>query len=169
MSRLPRCAASLALAFAVAACGGGDEEPAEVGVDAIEASVLPAELLGLRVDPEDLTSQLEQAERPYADAAGLFSFREEDDELQATLQVTRFDRDADLGDRDVEGTILAQIAKTPPLRLQMGETTVFQSRADRQSVSVWFTENHFMVLSTRDSYDTPRQLLRSLTELESLA
>lgn len=152
--------------LALAGCGG-DGAPAEVGVDPIDRDVLPRTVLGLEVDSEDLTDQLDSVERPYAASAGLFSLRA-DEELQATLQVIEFDPDADLGDRDVEGTILAQIAKTPPLRLRMGQTVVHMSRADRQSVAVWFTDRHFLVLSTRDSYETPRELLRTLTSLETL-
>lgn len=159
--------AVLVVALAVSACGG-DDAPAEVGVDPIDRGILPSAVLGLEVDPEDLTDQLESVQRPYAAAAGLFSLRD-GDELQATLQVTEFDPEVDLGGRDVEGTILAQIAKTPPLRLRVGDTVVYMSRADRQSVAVWFTDRHFLVLSTRDSYETPRELLRTLTSLETLA
>lgn len=155
------------VALGLSGCGN-DDAPTEVGVDPIDRDVLPDSVLGLVVDSEDLTDQLESVQRPYAASAGLFSLREAE-ELQATLQVTEFDPDADLGDRDVEGTILAQISKTPPLRLRVGDTVVYMSRADRQSVAVWFTDRHFLVLSTRDSYETPRELLRTLTSLETLA
>ena len=44
----------------------------------------------------------------------------------------------------------------------MGGRDVYRSSQRKQSLTSWFEGNYFLILAVRDSYDTPRALLREL-------
>lgn len=126
---------------------------------------LPLFLSGLRVDEEDIAATLEAGERPYLEAMGLWSLREEDDLLQATLQIGRFSDDVDPADEEFQDRIVTNIG--PGARtLRMGEQTVHVTGGDRQTLSIWFSGEHLFILSTRDGYGGGRRLLRAVLEIE---
>lgn len=156
-----------ATAMLLGACG---DEPAEVdaakgrSIDKLEVSV-PLSLAGLEVVEEDIAETLEQGRRPYLDAATLFSFRE-DDLLQATLQIGRFADDVDPTDEDFVNTIVTNIG--PGARqVRMGDTELYLTGADRQTLSIWFSDDNLYILSTRDGFPQGRALLREALEIEA--
>lgn len=159
--------ALLVLALGAGACS---DDPAEVDaakdrqLEQLDISV-PLSLDGLRVDEEDITETVEQGSRPYLDAVALYSFREEDDLLQATLQVGRFAGDVDAEDEEFRDLIINNIG-TGARELRMGDHTVFVTGADRQTLSVWFQGDHLFILSTRDGFEGGRGLLRAALEVQ---
>ncbi len=48
----------------------------------------------------------------------------------------------------------------------MGKATVYRTSARNQSISLWFTDEHFFVLSVRDTYPQARALLRDALGLK---
>lgn len=157
----------VAACLAMAACGS---DPAEVGaaesrvIDKLEISV-PLSLAGLEVVEEDIAETLEQGRRPYLEAVTLYSFRE-DDLLQATLQIGRFADDVDYSDEDFINTIVTNIG--PGAReVRMGDTDLYLTGADRQTLSIWFSDDHLYILSTRDGFAQGRSLLREALEIEA--
>lgn len=160
--------AGLALAVALASScgdGSGDEATPASQIQRLGPDLVPGELLGLTVAPEDMSASLAKAERSYASAVGLFGLRDRDDVLQATLQVTRFNDEADHDDDRFRDQLLARIGGSLPRKVRVGDDPVFVLRGTRQALSVWFRGGYFFVLSTRERYETPRALLRVALEL----
>lgn len=171
MSR--RCRSVLApLALAVAALGVASCGSSNETVDAADERVIgdldaaiPTRLAGYRLEEEDIAELLEEGRRPYLEAASLYSIREDDDLLQATLQVGRFADDVDLDDEDFRNLLITNIGSgARPFR--MGDTEVYITGADRQTLNVWFDEQHLFILSTRDGFESGRALLREALELQ---
>ena len=167
MVRTGACALALAAAaFGLGACG--DEPPAVAAAERREIGELelsiPLDVDGLDVEEEDITETLQDGRRPYLDAAGLYSFRE-DDLLQATLQVGRFAPNVDADDEDFINGIITSIG--PGAReVRMGEQQLYLTGADRQTLAVWFRNRHMFILSTRDGFEGGRALLREAVELQ---
>ena len=157
-------ASTLALVVTLAGCGDGDDEAA-AAIAALPDDAVPSEILGLAVEAEDVEERLEGAERNYVDATGLYSLRE-GDRLQATLQVARLNDDADVDDERFRLSIVNQIGSTEPKAFRMGESTVYLTASKRQSVAVFFEERSFVVLSTLETYESSRALLREVLELD---
>jgi hypothetical protein len=157
-------ASTLALVVALAGCGGGDDETA-AAIATLPDDAVPSEILDLTVEAEDVEERLEGAERNYVDATGLYSLRE-GDRLQATLQVARLNDEADVDDERFRLSIVNQIGSTEPKAFRMGESTVYLTASKRQSVAVFFEERSFVVLSTLETYESSRALLREVLELD---
>jgi hypothetical protein len=157
-------ASTLALVVALAGCGGGDDETA-AAIATLPDDAVPSEILDLAVEAEDVEERLEGAERNYVDATGLYSLRE-GDRLQATLQVARLNDEADVDDERFRLSIVNQIGSTEPKAFRMGESTVYLTASKRQSVAVFFEERSFVVLSTLETYESSRALLREVLELD---
>ena len=157
-------AAGLALAASLAGCGGGGDGDA-TAIAALPEDTLPSELLGLTVEPEDVSERLEGADRSYVEAAGLYSLRE-GERLQATLQVTRLNDEADTDDERFRLAVVNQIGSTEPKAFRMGDRIVYLTASKRQSVAVFFGERSFGVLSTLETFEQSRALLREILELD---
>ena len=157
--------AAFLAAAAMSGCGGS-EEPAETVAAPPPTIELPTKLLGLDVATEDIQASLvEGAEQPFVDSVGLFAFREEADLLQATLQVSRFTREARPEDGGFRGAIVSRIGGTNPRKARVGEDQVFVTTGQNQNLFIWFEEQGFFVLTVRNDYLFPRTLLRRLLEL----
>ncbi len=167
-SRLLPAAVLAAIVLATAACGNGEDALAEAtpakSIRQLDASFLPGELLGLPVAQEDQAAALATAERSYVDAVGLYSLRS-DELLQATLQVSRFNENADYSSGSFRRSLLAQIGGSRPKAVRMGKQTVYLTSGTKQRISIWFKEKYLFVLSTRDEYPYPRTLLREALEI----
>lgn len=156
--------AIVATAALVTACGGGESavDRAEAReIVALDAGI-PLTLNGLDIVEEDITETLSQVDRPYLDAASLYSFRDED-LLQATLQIGRFSDDVDLDDEDFLLQLVTLVG-SGAREFRIGEQSVFVTGADRQTLTVWFKSGHMFILSTRDTFDGGRSLLRSIVQ-----
>lgn len=171
-TRLRRAAGSVALALLVVAapaCGGGvsvaDEATPAKQIKQLPADLVPGDIRGLKVTREDMSTTLEGVTRSYTDAIGLYSFRR-DDLLQATLQITRFNDEADWKNPRFRSSVVSQIGGSVPQRIRVGDDTVYLTRGTKQSLSIWFRGQHLLVLAVREEFLEPRALLRDVLELE---
>ena len=165
--RLSAAALVLVLAVLTAGCGGGEDTAAPTKIELLPNDLLPASMAGLRVDAEDIEETVKGGKRQsYLESAGLYSFRTDDDLLQATLQVSRFDEKARFTDNDFRQSVLLQIGSTVPRSFRMSDQTVYLSTGRRQNVVIWFKGEYLFVLSTREEFGRPRSLLREAIDLE---
>lgn len=153
----------LAVAF-LGACAKSDAEAVEgEDIEQLDASILPAEVLGLKVQTED-ASAVKNAKRTFVRAVGLYSLRDAEDVLHAYVQATRFSEDARPGESSFRRSLVQQIGTTSPKQYRMGDHTVYLTTGKQQSLAVWFEDDYMFLLGTRDEYATPRTLLRALLE-----
>ena len=134
-------------------------------IEPLEADAVPAELVGLEVELEDISDVIDSAKRPYLAAASLYSLRE-DEALQATLQIGRFADDADHEDEKFRSRLLENVGAGSVQEYQVGGDSVYLTRGDRQQVAVWFKDDYMFVLSTREEFGRSRTLLRRSLELQ---
>jgi hypothetical protein len=155
---------AVAIAVGAAACGGRDGNGDTVVIQQLSADVLPSKLLGLNVELEDVAARVEGVERSYIESTGLFSLRD-GDELKATLQISTFNDEAKI-DRKFRLAVVDQIGATKPRSFRMGDDTVYLTSSKRQGVAIFFRPRSFVVLSTLDTFDQGRSLLREILELD---
>lgn len=158
----------LALVLMAGACGDDGAESAgtkQSEIKALPADLLPSAILGLAVTSEPTKEVLGGRDRTYLDGIGLYSLRS-DDLVQATLQVSKFNDDADYKSAGFRATIVAQVgsAKSRPARL--GERTVYLTTGTRQRITLWFQDRYLFILAVRDEFDRPRTLLRKALEID---
>lgn len=159
----------LAVILAAAALGGcGSDDGLDQGsgkIDLIKSDRIPAELMGLQVQNEDVSKTLSEIKRSWADGVALYSFRREE-LVQATLQINRFNENADYDDAGFRRRILQQIGGTAPRQVQVGDEDVFVTQSTKQTLAIWFEGEHLFVLSIRQDFEKPRSLLRAALELQ---
>lgn len=151
-----------------AACGGGDDEGGKItAIKLLPKDLLPASVAGLRVQSEDVSATVKGGKRQsYLESAGLYSFRSEDDLLQATLQVSRFSDEARFTDPKFRQSVLLQIGSSQPSSFRMGDQTVYLTTGKSQNVVVWFKDEYLFVLGAREDFGQPRTLLREAIDLD---
>ena len=159
----------VAAALVAPACGRSDASEAKgtagKAVASLEPGSIPAELLGLTVQKEDVAGTVAQVDSAFIDGLGLYSLRD-DDLVQATLQVSRFNKEADTGSSEFRQAIVNQIGSARPRAYRLGSRTVYLTTGTKQSIAIWFTGRYMFVLASRSDYDQPRTLLRRALELE---
>lgn len=164
--------ALVALVVLLAGCGRSDagvEPTAGKQVKDLELSGLPAELLGLKVQREDVSETVARVDSAFVDALGLWSLRtvsDGGDLVQATLQVSRFSEGADPRSPRFRQTVVNQIGSSKPRAFRLGARTVYLTTGTKQSIAVWFSGRHLFVLASRSDYDQPRTLLRRALEIK---
>lgn len=159
-----------ALAVALFVSGACGTDTGSVGspisgkeVKPIAADVLPAEVLGLSVSTEDISLQLAGQERSYVTDLGLFGLREGDPPLlKATLQISRFNDQAEVGKASFRSQVLNRVGNTVPLEFRVDDQRVFITSGNSQTIAVWFRGKELRILSVRADYPFPRTLLREL-------
>lgn len=159
---------AVAAGLLLSACGGGDSAVGRADervIEPLDVDALPAEMLGLSIEREDIEEILNATKRPYLQAASLYSLRE-GDELQATLQIGAFADDAEYAEDSFRRSLLATLGGGSIRELRVGGRPVFLTTGDRQQVAIWFEEDLMVVLSTREEFEQPRTLLRNALELE---
>jgi hypothetical protein len=158
----------VALAFATAGCGSAEVVASATGaqIDQLPADVLPATLAGLHVRHEDVRTELKQVRRSYAQAAGLWSLRRDDDRVQATLEIVRFFDEPRYSSNAFRRTIVNQIGTSRPVETRMGAHPVYRTTGTKQTVALWFSGRHMLLLSIRDDLKTPRTLIRRALEVK---
>jgi hypothetical protein len=160
-----------ALGFALlgGACGEAPTASAEAtaasDIEQLPSTLLPSEILGLAVQREDMSEALQGAQLSYVDEVGLYSLRR-DDLLQATIQVSRFNDNADAENEDFRRALLSQVGGSVPKQLVIGDETLYLTTGTKQTISVFFRDRTMVVLAIRDDYDQPRGLMREALELE---
>lgn len=159
-------AAAALCALLLGACGADAVPTGTAGakIKDIPPSVVPEALLDLSVAPEDIRSTLARVEKSYVAEAGLFSMRR-DDQVQATLQVLRFNSAANLDDPSFRAALVSQIGGATPEIGRVGSERVYFVRGVQQNLSVFYRDRYLLVLSVREDYEQPRNLLRAVLEL----
>ena len=167
LTPLRRVAGALVVAVALGgACGSDDgsvDRAEQRSIEDLDAAV-PLTVNGLEVVEEDVAETLDAAQRPYLEAAGLYSFRE-DDLLQATLQVGRFAPDVDEDDEVFVDRLVNRVS-AGARKVRMGDQLLYVGGADRQTLTMWFQDGHMFLLSTRDGFAGGRALLRQAVEIQ---
>ena len=121
--------------------------------------------MGLQVQSEDVSKTLSELKRSWAEGVGLYSFRREE-LVQATLQINRFNDNANYEDAGFRRQILQQIGGTAPRQIDVGDEDVFVTQSTKQTLAIWFEDEHLFVLSIRQDFEKPRSLLRAALELQ---
>jgi hypothetical protein len=158
-------AATLVVAVFGAACGTDKPEGvASKNIKELPANLLPSTYLGLEPHVEDIKDDLAATEaNAYIDSIALFSLRK-GDRLEATVQISKLSSKARPKDRAFQERVAGQIGGTTSQRFVMSGVNVYRSAVRKQTLTSWFSGNYFIILSVRDSYTTPRSLLRTLVE-----
>ena len=176
--RPARVRALLAVAAVVllaSACGPSDASEAKgtagEAVESLELASLPAEIMGLAVQKEDVAGTVAKVDSTFIEGLGLYSLRTASsgvggDLVQATLQVSRFNDDADLSSPEFRQTVVNQIGSVRPREFRLGTRTVYLTTGTKQSIAVWFAGRYLFVLASRSDYEEPRTLLRRALELK---
>jgi hypothetical protein len=166
MRRRVRLIALLLAGAAFAGCGSDDGlDQATNKIELIKSDRIPAEVMGLQVQSEDVSKTLSETKRSWADGVGLYSFRR-DELVQATLQINRFNDNADYEDSGFRRQILQQIGGSAPRQIQVGEEDVWVTQSTKQTLAIWFEDDYLFVLSIRQDFEKPRTLLRAAMELQ---
>jgi len=134
-------------------------------IETLGTDLLPADLLGLKVQAEDISGTIASEQRTYVEATSLYSLRS-DDLLQATLQVSRFNSDADADSPGFRRSLLNQIGGSRPRAVRLGDETIYLTSGTKQQLAVWFRGRHLLVLATREDYPRPKSLLRRALEVQ---
>ncbi|MEY2467607.1 MAG: hypothetical protein QOF21_305, partial [Actinomycetota bacterium] len=118
--------------------------------------------LGLTPQREDVKDDLaNQDTNAYIAAVGLFSLRD-GERLEATLQISKLSKSARPKDVKFQQQVANQIGGTKVQAFVMGNRNVYRSSQRKQSLTSWFDGDYYMILAVRDTYPTPRALLREL-------
>lgn len=169
MSRLAGTftAGALALGVLLSSACGSDGAAAGTSGDDIEKMdvTLSGEILGLEVAGEDVTEKIAGVERSYLNGMALYSLRE-NDIVKATLQIGRFNDDAEYRTSNFRRAIVNQIGGVRPQTVRLGDETVFLTKGTKQDITVWFRDRYMFVLAVRDDYEYPRSLIREALEIE---
>jgi hypothetical protein len=155
-------AAALSIGLA-SSCGNGDVAAEDEEATASSLN-LPAQVVGLKLVPEQLEEEdLQTIDRPYIDNLAVFSLRE-GELLRATLQVARFNRAARPEDDGFRGQILGLLGGQRPFDIVVGDTEVNATTGTSENVFAWFGGRGMFILSVQQDYPFPRTLLRRLIE-----
>ncbi|HZQ26216.1 MAG TPA: hypothetical protein VFA94_00835 [Acidimicrobiales bacterium] len=165
----------VAALFAVAVLGGACTQSARLTTVAgaevkVRADLLPTELAGLAVTPEDITKQAKEAGgHSYFTDSRLWALRS-GTRLRATLQVGHLTADAFASRTpdDVlafERQIVNQIGQAEPRLRVLGSRRVYVTSGSEQPLYIWFTGSELFILSMAKDYGEPRGLLRQALEL----
>ena len=165
-----RVVAGLLLVATMALSGCGDDGAAAEGtrakdIEQLPADLVPAELLGLQTKQEDIGDALATTKRAYIDSVGLYSFRRED-LLQATLQVSRFNDDAEFESPGFRRSVVSQIGGSVPKRVRIGKETVYLTTGTKQTLAMWYRGRNLLILAVREDYEQPRTLLREALRIQ---
>jgi hypothetical protein len=156
---------ALATMLSGAACSSSSPK----GTKAADIKQLPEDeltgtYLGLEARREDVGGTLSnQDANAYIDAVGLYSLRN-NQRLEATLQISKLSKHARPKDPTFQQLVANQIGGTKVQAFVMGGKHVYRSSQRKQSLTSWFQGDYFLVLSVRDTYKSPRTLLRILLE-----
>ncbi len=127
---------------------------------AIGVSTAPT-MGGLVVGREDPCADFQSSSASRAlNGIALFSLREPNRLLIATLEVGRFAPDAPLSDGDFRDGVMSQIGSTTPQALWLDGHEVYATSTTGLVLVSWFRGRYLFVLAIRDNYDQPKAILR---------
>ena len=157
------------VAFATLVSGAACGSSSPTGTSAKDIKQLPENelsgtYLGLEARREDIGGSLSNQEaNAYIDAVGLYSLRN-NQRLEATLQISKLSEHARPKDPKFQQLVANQIGGTKVQAFVMDGKHIYRSSQRKQSLTSWFQGDYFMILSVRDTYKSPRSLLRVLLE-----
>ena len=153
---------AIAVALVAGACGGPKAPEGVPGskIAALPATTLPSSILDLSISSEDFSGTASKAANTYVKEAGLYSMRQ-GDLVQATLEVLKFNGQARLDDPKFRTEVIGQIGGATPQIAQLGSDRVYFVSGIKQKISVWYRGRTLLVLSVRDDYERPRDLVRA--------
>lgn len=150
----------------VLGAGCGSETTTRAAADRGSLNLtLPSQVLGLKVQQEQLSQDLEDVDRPYFDALALFSLRE-NDLLRASLEVGRFNSLARPNSQSFRNQLLGKIGSREPRSMRVGGKTIYVTAGNQQAIFVWFDGDGVFVMITHQDFAFPRTLLRRILDLD---
>lgn len=162
------CVAATGILLLVPACTGNIVENVTGGGKVSSKGIdirIPSQLLGLRVQSENIAKQLKATKRPYIDNVGLFSLREAD-LVRATFQISRFNALARPESPTFRNNVISLLGGARAQPVRVNSTTVYVTTGNDQSIFVWFEGRGFFVLTCHRAYEFPRTLLRHVLDLK---
>lgn len=121
----------------------------------------PNTMAGLKVTAENPCSTYLEARGDRAlDAVALLGLRGDSNLLMATLEIGHFRSAAPLNDAGFRSEVLQSIGDLVPRPLVVGGQTVEVSASPGLVLVSWIRGNYLYVLALRDTYATPKELLR---------
>jgi hypothetical protein len=159
----------LAGALLTVACSSDEPEAAGNVTARRSAARLPEKILGLEVHEEKIGQNITDVQRTYLRSIGLFSFREGEELLRATLQVSEFNDVAPNERERFRDSVIGQLGTSVPVELRVGDDKLFLAAGGEQSIYAWFDELGFYALSVRSDYPFPRTMVRKLLNMEILS
>jgi hypothetical protein len=158
---LAACGALLMLVGS--ACGGGATASSTPSgkIKQIDPGLIPAEVVGLKVAPEDVSSTVKKSHRAFVEALTIYSMRE-GDKLMATLQVTRANDPGAKNLKRFRDAVIGQIGSSQPRTMVVQGRNVYVSTGTKQRIAFWFEGRYLFVLATRDEFKFRRTLLREM-------
>jgi hypothetical protein len=124
---------------------------------------MPDEIGGLKVGSEKLVAE-KQTDREYLEEIHLFSLRR-GKQLEGTIQLGRFRASAPVDEAGFRRSIASQVGTTVPVEHRVNGDTVYVTKSKRLSIAVWFEAPYMFVLSIRETYGSPKRLIRSALEV----
>lgn len=156
--------AACAVASLLAACGS--DTPKGLSGAAIKpiAVDLPTKILDLEVHKEPIEPTVAVAKNTYVTEVSLYSLRNENLAV-ATLQVSRLSRQFRYREERERAALADKIGGSRAQQYRLGADTVYVTQGQRQRISIWFRDATLFVLSSREDFARPRNLLRAALEV----
>jgi hypothetical protein len=129
---------------------------------------IPDTLIDLPVKREDISKTLTGVPNNLAtDQVSLYSIRNADNLLLATLEVGRFGDSADYKSGGFRKDLAAQIGASRSQVLRVGDQLVSITTAKGLTIAIWYRGRYLMVLSMRNTdFFRPKALLRAALEIK---
>lgn len=171
----PRFARHVALAlvvvftFVAAACGGGGGE--EVAPERVPDDLVPARMLddefGVFENTEESTVEAlaNSDESSLVADTRIWEVRR-GDRLVGTVQISTVLPKVDLLDADVRDRFVNQVILGQQSRIRVGDVEVFTTTSNDKTVYLWFGENLFQIMQTKDRALEPEALLTDLIDFQ---
>lgn len=156
-----RLAALVSCALLAAGCSGGSlPGPSGRSIAILPASSVPGTMAGLSVRTDDVRPSLRSVEHSYVDAIGFYSLRSHR-QVEATLEVARFGRQADYGSAAFRSSVAGGVEQAAPEQLSVRGAQVYQASGTRSTIDVWFSGPWMMELTVLGTYKHARSLLEA--------
>ena len=98
-------------------------------------------------------------------AVGLYSIRQPDDLLVATLQIAQLQSGRRYQTKSFRATIVNQLGTSEPRATRMSGETVYRATATKQTIAIWFRGQHMFLLTVRQDFNRPRALIREALQV----
>lgn len=129
------------------------------------APKLPRTIQGLTVKQEDISKTVAQDTRQlYVSGVWLFSLRK-GKELMATIEIGKFDSTAPWKSSDFDISLANQLGGSVPAVIRVDGVPVYVSTTRGLELVSWFRGGYMYILGIRNTYPSPKDLLRKALEV----